>query len=323
MRYWSRIKGCSNVTKNEAERIIIKSKLVFQNNMEFGIYKDRGLDNGYGVVLNKVSETMRSLIVPHFVTRISSRIRVCISNLEEVAIDTDNIEIEEQAFFSSGLTRVKIDTNNCSIGNCAFALNENLAEVEINGNNVEIGEIAFSDSGIKDIKLSHGVKYIGAYVFEGNKLRKINMPDSICNRDKVSFPDDLVGMCAYNRDLKEVTLSKNITALSTDMFRGCTELKYIELHEGLERIGSNVFTGSGVKELVVPSTVGYLSWSSISGSSIEKLVILNHDIRTANNRSMYNSLKQLKMLQAPRKIIDEIRKRGIIFNSDTQVVELD
>ena len=71
MRYWSRIKGCSNVTKNEAERIIIKSKLVFQNNMEFGIYKDRGLDNGYGVVLNKVSETMRSLIVPHFVTRIS------------------------------------------------------------------------------------------------------------------------------------------------------------------------------------------------------------------------------------------------------------
>ncbi len=67
-----------------------------------------------------------------------------------------------------------------------------------------------------------------------------------------------------NKSIKKVIIKKGITGIPEDTFYGCKNLKKVSLPEGLISIGSGAFIGTGIKKIVVPKSVKYLTVMSIS-----------------------------------------------------------
>lgn len=308
------------MTKKEAEIALSKARLVMQQGVQYKMYstfqrsKSRG---GYGIEISYVSADIKRLIVPKFVTRIGYGAGELAVGLEELIINTDEIDIADKAFYRSGLKKVHINAKECTIGNSAFALNMLLDEVEISGNTIGINESAFRYCNIKCARLSNGLKYMDSFVFANNDgMERLMLPDSLCNRDAVLFPDDLAGLCENNGKLSEVKLSKGITAIGMAMFSGCNSLDDIELHEGLKRIDKFAFEDCSIRRIVIPSTVEYMKMSAFHDSMLEELVILSKDIDYSSiGEVIYGSTQYLKLIKAPKIILDNIMIRGTDFKN--------
>lgn len=308
------------MTKKEAEIALSKARLVMQQGVQYKMYstfqrsKSRG---GYGIEISYVSADIKRLIVPKFVTRIGYGAGELAVGLEELIINTDEIDIADKAFYRSGLKKVHINAKKCTIGNSAFALNALLEEVEISGNIIGINESAFRCSNIKHVSLSDGLKYMDSFVFSANSgMESLILPDSLCNRDAVLFPDDLVGLCQYNGKLREVKLSKGMATIGEAMFSGCKRLEDIELYEGLKRIDKFAFEDCSIRKLVVPSTVECMKMSAFHDSMLEELVILSKNVDyNSMGEVIYGSMQYLRLIKAPKIILDNIIVRGTDFKN--------
>lgn len=116
-----------------------------------------------------------------------------------------------------------------------------------------IGNFVFQNNGLKEVTFPKGLTTIGNAAFQTNSLTSIILPDSVTSLGNGAF--------ATNPKLERIILSKGLTEIPQAAF-GCsdaknymTELKSIELHEGITKIGSNAFAGNNFAEINIPSTV--------------------------------------------------------------------
>lgn len=99
-----------------------------------------------------------------------------------------------------------------SIGQCAFAYNENLESVNI----------------------SHVVSYVGECAFNGcSKLTEINLPNSITTIGGSAFFDCI--------NLNKITLPKKLQIIKSNTFCGCRSLQYVNIPHGVYTIESGAF----------------------------------------------------------------------------------
>lgn len=103
-------------------------------------------------------------------------------------------------------------------------------------------------SSLKTVVLHEGTKEIGFDAFRDCvSLEEIHLPDSI-----TKIEDDVFNNCTA---LKRINMPANLKRIEDHVFSDCTSITEIILPEGLEYIGSRTFSNSGVRELVVPSSV--------------------------------------------------------------------
>lgn len=89
----------------------------------------------------------------------------------------------------------------------------------------EIGGNAFGATDVESVVLPETITYIGDNAFNNaSKLSSINFPNSL-------------------------------TGIGTNAFQNCTSLEEANLNEGLKEIWYHAFEGSGLKQVIVPSTV--------------------------------------------------------------------
>ena len=222
------------------------------------------------------------LAVPYGVKRISSNIRVNMSNLRKVILPETVTEICSNAFNSGNvrnITEFVIPSSVDTIGVNAFGrtrwvgdreddivINNILYACRFSGPTLDIpdgikaiaGGVFKENKEIRTVVFPKSLKKIGEQAFaECPNLRSVILPEGIeyleeqcfynCKKlAKVNFPDSLVsvGRSAFNtcEALSEVILGENIREIGIRAFMSCRKLKTVKLNKKLKRILDQSFS---------------------------------------------------------------------------------
>lgn len=93
----------------------------------------------------------------------------------------------------------------------------------------------------------------------------------------------MIGSSAFSgcKRLTDIVLPESLVEIQSSAFANCVALQKIILPKLLEKLGSDCFSGTGLKELVIPSGVFSMSHGILSRcNSLEKVIFLNrpHEI---------------------------------------------
>lgn len=142
----------------------------------------------------------------------------------------------------------------CGTG-CTYTLENGVLTVTGTGDNASIQSSAFKGrSGITSVIIQGTIKTIGTDAFNTLKdLTSVDMSASQVETIKTgAFIFDKGGI---PRPLTSVVLSPTLKTLEYAAFKKNSNLKSIELPEGLTTIGNQALGWTGIKELVIPTTV--------------------------------------------------------------------
>lgn len=162
--------------------------------------------NGYiKFILN--GEEVTHLVIPDGITTIKAATFYNTQGIKEVTFPSTVKEIEEDAFFRSGITSLVIPDNITQLGSHVFGRCENLV----------------------DVKIGKGLTNIAFYAFAYcNALEHVEIPETITTIGRASFRD--------TQSLKEIVLPEGVEVIVFDAFRN-SGLRTITLPSTLRSIG--------------------------------------------------------------------------------------
>ncbi len=112
---------------------------------------------------------------------------------------------------------------------------------------------AFKGSGLKSVTFPSTLKTIGSDGFSNcTSLTTVNFTDYDANGYKLT-----IGSSGFSGDIKlsEINFSKNVSAINSCAFDGCSELVSVQLPPRLESIGYYAFRGTYITSITIPKTV--------------------------------------------------------------------
>lgn len=134
---------------------------------------------------------LEKIVIPEGVEGISSTMFSCCSNLKNIELPNSIKYIGNDAFSSSGLTRIDFPDGVTSIGTTAFYFCHQLTDVTMTDSVQRIGPWAFCGcENLMDIKLSKSLKRIEEKTFLScKKLTSITIPANVTVIDTYAFYD--------------------------------------------------------------------------------------------------------------------------------------
>lgn len=139
----------------------------------------------------------------------------------------------------------------------------------------------------KEVLLPLGIKRIGNYAFQMNKVEKINFPEGLeeigegafnfCNLTDIILPDSVVkigeNVFSSNENLAKVVLSKNLTDIPerafqhSDAKQGLIHFTELEIPDGIVSIGKYAFANNHLQKLVIPDSVKVIDANAFAQTS--------------------------------------------------------
>ena len=197
-------------------------------------------------------------------------------NLRNVHV-TNAKTLADQAFADcTQISTITLANGLVSIGKFAFKNCFALTELTIPSSVTEIREKAFYGcSSLTEITIPDDVTSLkGGLFYECTALEKITVPFIGLSNSNGRALNFYFNSQSVPASVSEVTIT-NATALASEAFDGCSNLRKITLDCNLETIGQYAFRGcSSLEELTLPSTltrIGDQAFEDCSG--LEKLVI--------------------------------------------------
>lgn len=198
--------------------------------------------------------------------------------LESISIPLSVTSIDGEAFRRcSAMTAVDFPsgTKVTTIGNDAFRGCSALVDITLPESVTSLGERAFQASTLLEhVKLPSGLTVIKNSLFaECSHLNDVDMPSALTMIESYAFsqctgletitlPQGLrtIGTYAfqYCEKLNNVTLPGSLTSIQDWAFRNCTSMENLTIEEGVTSINRDVFQYSGMKKLVLPSTLEFI-----------------------------------------------------------------
>lgn len=95
----------------------------------------------------------------------------------------------------------------------------------------------------ENLKIPKNIVTITANAFKESGLKKLYIPNQVT----------MIGASAFEacKNLEDVHISNNISIISQSTFKNCEKLKKIEIPVKVEKIGTNAFYGSGLKDVYI------------------------------------------------------------------------
>lgn len=215
------------------------------------------------------------------------------SSIDKVNIGSKLSELSEQVFAEcSSLKEIYIPDNITAIQKAAFYECTALGQVT-GAKNVEVlGEMAFNGAkSLETYPFGDKVRFIGNSAFSGCSSFKIDkIPDSVTFMGTWAFGSTAIetiefgsGLTyinsyafSYCSNLTKVTFPSNIESIKIYAFSHCPKLKNVIFTEGLKTINEGAFTGSIIKEAVIPKSVSAIGSRAFPDST--KLTLLDNKL---------------------------------------------
>lgn len=198
--------------------------------------------------------------------------------LESISIPVSVTSINDEAFRRcSAMTSVIFPEGTAltTIGNDAFRGCSALPSITIPESVTSIGERGFqASSSLESVTLPNTITVIKNSLFaECSQLNNVVIPNSVSSIDSyafsycsslenISLPQGLktIGTNAfqYCSALNNVTLPGTLVTIQDWAFRNCTSMENLIIEEGITNINRDVFQFSGMKKVVLPSTLEFM-----------------------------------------------------------------
>lgn len=209
---------------------------------------------------------LQSISLPDSVQTIEENGFAYCKNLGAVDLGNGLKEIDNYAFYYSGVTRVHIPDSTTVIGTCAFYGCTSLNEVTLGSGLKGIERSVFSNcSNLKQIEIPDNITYISDQAFMSAGLTSVEIPDSVTSIGSLAF---------YGcQSLKKAIIGNNLAYIADNAFTSCA-LTEIMWGEKVEKIGTESFSNNkNLMTVSIPNSVTEIEYGAFNGcdnlSSIE------------------------------------------------------
>ena len=209
------------------------------------------------------------------------------TSIKSVVLPKSLEKIGDGAFYDlKGLADISIPENVTSIGNEAF-YNTGLTSIDLPANLKTIGRYAFSGTKLKKVVLPSQVETIGSSAFSIESLESVHIPKSLKSVTDYSRSDsniygtywhDLKWGQGYNaiflgdKNLKTVTFEDGISEIISELFRG-TGIKKIDLPSSVTKIGSAAFAHSDLTTINLPPSLSEIQDFAFANTKLKEITI--------------------------------------------------
>ena len=155
-----------------------------------------------------------------------------------------------------------------------------------------VADSAFMGRDIEELVIPEGIAKLGNQAFACNRsLKKLT----------VQGKTDLGEGTFYNCDaLETVNLNDNITEIPDMIFLECSSLTTLKLPSRLERIESNAFLASGLREIEFPDSVKEIGDSAFCSTALEKVILPKN--LTEISTEAFNGCGNLTSVYIPKSV---------------------
>ena len=262
------------------------------------------------------------------------------------------IEVDDDAFYGTGITEIIFNDNLERIGDSTFA-SLNTRKIVLPKNLNQLDEWAFEESNIEELVINSKLKVIEKGAFDGNIFKEINIPEGVeyieeeafgytaafNNEVVVKLPNSLIGIGDYafeSSDIKKVIFGKNLEYLGKAAFYANiiedvtipdnlkevgdyafqnNIIKKLNFGKNTEKIGEYAFSGNLIEKLEIPSTIKDLGEGAFSGNKLtENVFIYNRNSDGTENKKVLNSYAGASTVVVIPDGVEELR-RGALFAS--------
>ena len=217
------------------------------------------------------------------------------TSIKSVVLPKSLEKIGDGAFYDlKGLADISIPENVTSIGNEAF-YNTGLTSIDLPANLKTIGRYAFSGTKLKKVVLPSQVETIGDHAFSIESLESVHIPKSLKSVANYSYNTSYI----YNRSWNSVEWGQGYNAI----FSGDKNLKTVTFEDGISEIISELFRGTGINKIDLPSSV----------TRIGSAAFANSDLTTINLPSSLSEIQDFAFANTKLKEItipDSVEKIG-------------
>ena len=217
-------------------------------------------------------------------------------DLKNLTISDNVTSLGSYAFYGcDNLETVTIPNSVTTIGESAFAYCSGLTSVTIPDNVLSVGSFAFANSGVKELTIENGEETIsiGEDAFDSSPIATMHL-----GRNLPSF--------AFTRnmqDLKNLTISDNVTSLGNYAFSGCKSLETVTIPNSVTTIGDYIFSGcSGLTSVTIPNSVTTIGNSAFSGCSGLTSVTIPESVTTIGDYA-FRGCSGLTSLTIPNNVL--------------------
>ena len=220
---------------------------------------------------------LTSIVVPESVETIGSQGFQACTNLEQVTLPSTLKVISPQLFQESKMSDdFVIPASVTTIGDNAFRSTTALGSITIPASVTSLGAAAFyAATGLEEVVFEDGIQLqqILNDTFRGSSILRCTLPASVTTigntafcecklLESVTLPNGLntIGNSAfrYCEKLNDVTLPGSLISVQDWAFANCTAMENLTIEEGVSNISRDVFQFSGMKNVVLPSTLDFI-----------------------------------------------------------------
>lgn len=210
-----------------------------------------------------------SYTIPDGVEEVGAGAFAGCKHLKEVIIPESVEWLHQRCFSGSGLLAVDIPDEVRYMQDSAFQNCLSLSQVKLSKQFTEISMNAFKKCiSLKSIFLPASINWLDSRAFEGcSQLKEFQVAETNSNfyvKDGVLFTRQNQQLVCYPVGKTESMyhVPDGTASIGDYAFSQCLFLEGIELPEGLEYIGGGAFSGSCIKEIVLPDSVNNISYSA-------------------------------------------------------------
>ncbi|QKX38296.1 leucine-rich repeat domain-containing protein [Metamycoplasma hominis] len=232
------------------------------------------------------NSVIQSVTIPGSVKEIGESAFSGCRNIKEVFLNEGLEKIGAGAFNYTRIESINIPGSVKEISGSAFSWCENLKEVILNEGLEKIGAFAFYDTNIESITIPDSVKEIGKGALYIWNIRSIFINPNNKNfeiNDNFFIDKNNKKILEYlDKKTTKVTIPGSVKEIGEWAFSDCKYLREVILNEGLEKIGTGVFSNTNIESISIPGSVKEIGESAFSGCWNLKKVIYKGDASNIN-----------------------------------------